>query len=84
MNRLSQSLLAGFSISVLVGIAAPAMVAAQEASPEAEYRQSIMQGFRLHMSAIRAVLAGAAPAGQGLGNPVRDGSVRAGGPGRRR
>ena len=63
MNRLPQNLLVGLALSASVGIATPATVAGQEASPEAAYRQAIMQGFRVHMGAIRAVLAGAAPAG---------------------
>ena len=93
MKRVLVSVLAGFAVSVMVDVAIPTSVAAQDASPEAAYRQSIMQGFRLHMGAIRAVLAGAAPAGHvehhavafqrlatTLANAVPEGS---GGPGSR-
>lgn len=63
MKRLSHRLLAGLALVTTVAVATPTTVSAQDASPEAAYRQSIMQGFRLHMGAIRAVLSGAAPAG---------------------
>ena len=61
MNRLSQSLVAGLSISVLVGVAVPAMVVAQEASPEAEYRQSIMQGRTSHPPGTNATILSGPP-----------------------
>lgn len=62
MKRLSQCLLAGL-VAVSAVVATPDSASAQDASPEAAYRQSIMQAFRLHTGAIRAALSGAAPAG---------------------
>lgn len=44
-------------------LAGPLQVAAQDASPVAAYRQSIMQSFRAHMGGVRAALGDAAPAG---------------------
>jgi cytochrome c556 len=41
----------------------PGAVSAQDPSPEAAYRQSLMQAFRLHMGAIRAATGGSAPLG---------------------
>jgi cytochrome c556 len=63
VNRLHQSLVAGLALAVMAALGTPTLVAAQDASPQVEYRKSIMQGFRLHQGAVRAVLDGAAPAG---------------------
>lgn len=42
---------------------APTSVAAQEASPVAQYRQSLMESFRMHLGGVRAALGDAAPIG---------------------
>jgi len=93
LKRLPQTLLTGLALLAVGGLAAPSGLVAQDASPEAEYRQSLMGAFRLHAGAIRAVLGGAAPIGhvehhavafermaQGLANAFPTGS---GGPGTR-
>lgn len=51
------------SALALAAFAAPEAAHAQDPSPEAAYRQSLMQGIRIHTGAIRAVLSGAAPIG---------------------
>ena len=63
MNQLHKRLLTALVVTAGVGFTAPTAVAAQEASPEAAYRQSLMGALRLHMGAIRAVTSGVAPAG---------------------
>jgi len=63
LNNSTQKLLGALAVAALVGVAGPATGAAQEATPEAEYRESVMESFGLHIGAVRAVLAGAAPAG---------------------
>lgn len=61
--RPTQRLLAALAVVAIAGTTTPGTASAQEASPEAAYRQSIMQTFRIHTGAIRAALGGAAPAG---------------------
>lgn len=63
VKHLSRSLFAGLALAVGFGIAAPAAVEAQDASPVVEYRQSLMQAFRMHMGGVRAALGDAAPIG---------------------
>lgn len=67
---LAQSLLVGLALAAS-SLALPALASAQqEASPEAAYRQSLMQAFRLHTGAIRAALGGSAPAGHAAHHAV--------------
>ena len=57
--NLQRHLLAGLAFAVGLGIAAPTDVVAQdevEASPIAQYRQSLMDAFRTHMGGVRAAL----------------------------
>ena len=63
MNNLPQKILAALALTTAIGVSGATGVAAQDASPEAEYRESIMESFGLHVGALRAVIAGAAPAG---------------------
>lgn len=91
MNRSSRSLLAGLAVAAAAGLSCPVGLAAQDASPVAAYRQSIMQAFRIHTGGVRAALGDAAPAGhaelhavafarmaQALANAFPDGSGGAG------
>jgi cytochrome c556 len=61
------TLLAGVAVTGPVATAAqgPSRVAAaaQDASPVVEYRQSLMQSFRMHMRGVRASLGDTAPLG---------------------
>lgn len=63
MKLVTPKFLVCLALAVGIAAAAPEVVAAQEASPEAQYRGSIMNAFRLHMGAMRAATGGAAPAG---------------------
>ena len=63
MNRTFRSLLTGLAVTALMSVSSPLHVAAQDASPIAAYRQSLMQAIRTHMGGVRAVAGGTAPAG---------------------
>jgi cytochrome c556 len=63
VNQLHKRLRTALVLAAGVGFAVPTVGAAQDASPEVEYRQSLMGALRLHMGAIRAVTSGVAPAG---------------------
>lgn len=60
----SRSLLAALAIAVGIGVAAPSAVEAQE--EVVEYRQSLMQAFRMHMGGVGAALGDAAPMGHAV------------------
>ncbi len=51
------------ALSALAVGSAPMVAQAQDASPVAQYRQSLMNAFRTHMGGIRAALGDAAPVG---------------------
>jgi cytochrome c556 len=64
VNALPRTLFAALTLLGAVAVGFPSGLTAQEepeASPEAEYRQSIMQALRTHQGAIRAALGGSAP-----------------------
>ena len=63
MNRASTKLLTGLALALLAGLASPVQAIAQDASPIAAYRQSLMQAFRTHMGGVRASMGDAVPAG---------------------
>lgn len=63
VHRSSRTLRTGLALAAIVAVASPFEVVAQEASPVAAYRQSLMQAFRTHMGGVRAALGDAAPAG---------------------
>jgi len=57
------SLLTGLALMAGAAVSAPTAIPAQEASPVAQYRQSLMESFRMHMGGVRAALGDAAPIG---------------------
>ena len=63
MKHLQQNLLAGLALALGLGLAVPTLVAAQDASPVVQYRQSLMGAFRTHMGGVRAAIGDAAPIG---------------------
>jgi cytochrome c556 len=70
VNGTSRALLTALALLLVGGLAAPTRTAAQDASPEAQYRQSLMGAFRLHTGAIRAALGGAAPLGHAVHHAI--------------
>ena len=60
----SRSLLAALAVAVGVGVGAPATIEAQE--EVVEYRQSLMQSFRMHMGGVGAAMGDAAPMGHAV------------------
>lgn len=63
MKHLSRSLVAAAAIALAIGSILPESVRAQDAAAVIEYRQSIMQSFRVHMGGVRAALTGTVPIG---------------------
>ena len=63
MKHVRRHLICGLVLAAGAAILAPHALSAQDASPEAAYRQSLMGAFRLHMGGIRAATAGTVPAG---------------------
>ena len=63
MNRPQHPLLAAITLGVALTCLNPSAATAQDPSPIAAYRQSIMQTFRTHLAGVRASLDGTAPAG---------------------
>ncbi|MEM7415181.1 MAG: cytochrome c [Gemmatimonadota bacterium] len=63
MTRPIRTMTTSFALAALVALGAPALVHAQDASPEAQYRQSLMQAFRMHMGGVRTAMGDAAPIG---------------------
>jgi cytochrome c556 len=59
----SQNIFVGLALAMSLGIAPPMQVAAQDASPVVQYRQSLMGSFRTHMGGVRAAIGDAAPMG---------------------
>lgn len=70
MKQSSRIVVAAIAIVSVVGAAAPTRVEAQDAAAVIEYRQSIMQSFRVHMGGVRAALAGTAPMGHARNHAV--------------
>jgi len=66
VNRTQHRLLTGLALGATLAVVSPSAAAAQEASPIAIYRQSLMQAFRTHMGGVRAALDGTAPAGHAV------------------
>jgi cytochrome c556 len=60
----SISLFAGLALVVGVGLGAPSVLEAQE--EVVEYRQSLMQAFRMHMGGVGAAMGDAAPMGHAV------------------
>ena len=60
----SKTLFAGIAIAVGAGLAAPTGADAQE--EVVEYRQSLMQAFRMHMGGVGAAMGDAAPMGHAV------------------
>lgn len=60
---MSQRLLVGLALAMGIGVFAPAVIEAQEASPIVQYRNSIMNAFRIHMGGVRTALGDTAPVG---------------------
>ena len=57
MSPLSQKILAAIALILAIGLGAPAGASAQDDDPPptVAYRQSLMQGFRMHTGALRAI-----------------------------
>ena len=62
--KLSKTLFAGIAIAVGASLAAPPGADAQEEI--VEYRQSLMQAFRMHMGGVGAATSGTAPMGHAV------------------
>ena len=63
MTHLSRNLAFAFSAALGFAAVAPTVARAQDASAVIEYRQSIMQAFRLHSGGVAAATNGTAPIG---------------------
>ena len=64
MNRLTRTFTVAALAAGALALWTPAVHAQdQEASPVAQYRESLMNAFRVHMGDINAALSGAAPIG---------------------
>ena len=59
---MKRSTLAGLALVAVTGLL-PSGLVAQDASPIAAYRQSLMQAFRTHMGGVRAAMGDDVPAG---------------------
>ena len=57
MASSSQKILSAITLILAVGLSAPAGASAQDddPTPTVAYRQSLMQGFRMHTGALRAI-----------------------------
>jgi cytochrome c556 len=57
VSPLSQKILSAITLILAAGLGAPAGVSAQDDDPPptVAYRQSLMQGFRMHTGALRAI-----------------------------
>ena len=62
---MTRSTLSGIVLIATLGLV-PAEVVAQDASPIAAYRQSLMQAFRTHMGGVRAALGDDVPMGHAV------------------
>ena len=62
--KASKTLFAGIAIAVGAGLAAPTGADAQE--EVVEYRQSLMQAFRMHMGGVGAAMSETAPMGHAV------------------
>ncbi|MGB1656901.1 MAG: hypothetical protein ACPHO4_06095, partial [Longimicrobiales bacterium] len=59
-----KSLFAALAVAVGLGVGAPTGIEAQE--DVVEYRQSLMQAFRMHMGGVGAAMGDAAPMGHAV------------------
>jgi len=63
VNRTFQKVLTALALAVAAGASSPGGAAAQDPSPIAAYRQSLMQAFRTHTGGVRAALGDEVPLG---------------------
>jgi cytochrome c556 len=66
VNRFAHRLSIGLVLAATFVVVAPSAATAQDPSPIAAYRQSLMQAFRTHMGGVRAAVDGTAPAGHAV------------------
>lgn len=66
MNHPTSRILPTFVVALSALASAPAAATAQDAEAVTEYRQSLMQSFRVHMGGVRAALEHVAPMGHAL------------------
>ncbi len=63
MKQLPRNLVIGLTLAWGIGLAIPTTVEAQDSTPVVEYRQGLMQAFRIHMGGVRAAMSDTAPMG---------------------